>query len=781
MQREKILVGNYQYIVDKYLYSESQVIYTNNFVILRGFSLYNNNILNNIIIDKDIYILDIYSYNELKRELLTKLIEKNNIDFNNLIGEITIDEILYILSEDNNDINNIDIKNIIIETIKKCKNTNINIDSIVFPIFNNNLNNNCNYSDIFTKYNDTMTILSFLQDKEAYKLYNKNNLLANIECDIIRIYHPMIKSDISSIVHIMNYMNNINFHYFCNRYDNIEYNSLDEIRIDNNIYSEYIEFKIPNISKLFDNNIYYKENLLNIKISDDNKNFIESKTINNTLYNFNLFLQPYIIDYDESLKTYIKTFLKNKIIGFESNYLNNEHSLNLFLYPYNEISEINNLYIMDNNLTLSTLCFTEDYKLNLSSKLGFDEFTGKLVIKNKFEYPKSYILKEHQNWFDIYKYYNNVSNEDYNILLNNYFDNIDSLKGQSLYLLLIYNDDLYIYDNYELKYIDDNYYFNINQKINNYTLNKILFNSNNIDKIYSLNNKSIDYVSINNITLNFNNNIYNSGKLFIFTTKESLNNYFNNIELNDSLTDNNFIGYQLIVSSDYKFNNIIYNNYYNIDLNKYISSGNTDLGFNIDINNIFNSWKELPNKLIAQVNFIDKFTGNILVGNYVIITKEWFKYIINKLNLYKLTTLYNKEKNMGKIIDLNNVDNVNFINNINVNINNKSDNNDNLSSNINKQNKVILYRPYFYRTQELQNVSIRKNIKQNIGINLADYMTKVESFKLSINDNIYVEIGRSDIYVIFNIDAKSLSISAGTYDIFNQDDEYISTGQYTIY
>ena len=73
------------------------------------------------------------------------------------------------------------------------------------------------------------------------------------------------------------------------------------------------------------------------------------------------------------------------------------------------------------------------------------------------------------------------------------------------------------------------------------------------------------------------------------------------------------------------------------------------------------------------------------------------------------------------------------------------------------------------------------NVTQNIGINLSQYMTKVETFKLIIENTEYVEVGRNDIYVIFSIPASKLNTNSGTYDIVNQDDEYISSGNWKIY
>ena len=108
------------------------------------------------------------------------------------------------------------------------------------------------------------------------------------------------------------------------------------------------------------------------------------------------------------------------------------------------------------------------------------------------------------------------------------------------------------------------------------------------------------------------------------------------------------------------------------------------------------------------------------------------------------------------------------------------------SSDDNKINAVsanvpkIIYKPIFYRVGNLQNLSIRENVTQNIGINLVDFMTKVETFKLNIDGTQYVEYARNDIFVIFKVNAQNIINTAGTYDITNQDDEYISSGSWSI-
>ena len=92
----------------------------------------------------------------------------------------------------------------------------------------------------------------------------------------------------------------------------------------------------------------------------------------------------------------------------------------------------------------------------------------------------------------------------------------------------------------------------------------------------------------------------------------------------------------------------------------------------------------------------------------------------------------------------------------------------------------IIYKPIFYRVQELDSIKLEESLTQNIGINMVNYMTKSNTFKLLLNDNTYIESSRSSIYVIFRINASELSESYGRYHILNEDDEYISSGSWRI-
>jgi hypothetical protein len=92
----------------------------------------------------------------------------------------------------------------------------------------------------------------------------------------------------------------------------------------------------------------------------------------------------------------------------------------------------------------------------------------------------------------------------------------------------------------------------------------------------------------------------------------------------------------------------------------------------------------------------------------------------------------------------------------------------------------IIYKPIFYRTQDLQNIKIQRNVTQNIGVNLLTYLSKVETFYITIDDKQFIETGRNDVYVIFSVQANLLTTNGGSYHISNQDNEYISSGSWSL-
>ena len=190
---------------------------------------------------------------------------------------------------------------------------------------------------------------------------------------------------------------------------------------------------------------------------------------------------------------------------------------------------------------------------------------------------------------------------------------------------------------------------------------------------------------------------------------------------------------------------------------------------------MFDRWTSLPDILVFRCFFVDRWLGTVITSNPVIISQESFRYFINTSNK-NIVDWTGDQIVVDKIDDMKK-DNINFIDKITCVIKKKETQNNTVPQ---RASTKVLYKPIFFRTQDLQTITLRTNLTQNIGVNLSEYMTKVETFKLSIGDCQFTEIARNDIYVIFSINSAALSDTSGTYHISNQDDEYISSGKYNI-
>ena len=279
------------------------------------------------------------------------------------------------------------------------------------------------------------------------------------------------------------------------------------------------------------------------------------------------------------------------------------------------------------------------------------------------------------------------------------------------------------------------------------------------------------YPNINNSSLK---EIY---LLFNGSTENDYENFENMMDEDNELFGEKYdkidkTGFYIEISTDKSFDNVFFK--YQLKIENIIEN----LVF--PLSNIFDTWEDLPNLLIYRVSYIDKVNCNIITSNPIIITKEWYKYLINessvkKLKLNKIIKLDKDNMVLNEI----NKENILFIDKINCSII-KSNENEN-SINIKKVNTPkIIYKPIFYKTSDLQNINLKSNVSQNIGIDLSEYLTKVETFKLFIEQKEYVEIGRNDIFVIFSINTNEIESTNGKYIITNVDGEYISDGNYFI-
>lgn len=718
MTRNIINIGSHKYLIEHYnaIDDMKNSQYAAEFVMLRNFT-----IMNNIVYDNDIYIIQKDHLNEYIEEL------KNN---NNKYG-----------------------------------------DSISFPITDSNINNYSNsYVRFNASFNDDSLYNTFNDSINGEDTYELKEIIVNsitgkkvlknkkIKCNKIRIYHPSTKLNLNAIVDINNVINNIKFHYLCRPIKKYASHSEKEIKLNNEVYSEFIEIYYPNIEELFkinldgSYNVYYEEDY-NIIASTRNEKFInsimsnssdlehsefmpdeDSLETNTQIVPINLLIQPYRIveeyaadsefNYNDNVaddeKIFVKLYIKTHN-SIENNYLS--YPININIYPYSDIDIQNNVYMIDENLPQATISINDECKFNLMSRLGFSD--GIISVVSLFNYPnKSYFYNLYKDdettspMLEAYKYYNNVSDDHYTLFVN---------------------EDIQ-------KEIAD------------------------IDAVNSISPEIIQTVKeVANVNYVDKNEILNVWKeIMKRTILEEYEEEFG--------TPGNFVGFKIDIATDMKFKHIIYTknirvNFHDID------------DFSFKLNGIFEKWEQKPDKLIVKTAFYDHIIGIEIVSNLVIITKEWFKYLINNVNIYRLSALSDINKNKGqlddnmKVIELKE-DNINFINKISCFVNKKEDNATIISKGINQR---IILKPIFYKVKDLQNIQLRSTLPQKIGINLSEYMSKVETFKIIIGNNEFVEYGRNDIFVIFEIDPSVLNGTNGKYDITNEEGTYLSSGNWSMY
>lgn len=728
MTQNIVNIGAYKYLVEHYDANvdmkDNQ--YSAEFLMLRNFT-----VLNNIIYDNDIYIIERKYFEEYKDEL-----------------------------------------------IKNRKSTG---KTLAFPITNLKVNS---YSNSYKKFNNIFNIYGddingALIDSNGnfthnvYELYHINedidqygNTLtrklekARIKCDKIKIYHPLTLKRLNMIVDICNYMNGINFHYLCKPIDTYTSKTENELKFNNETYSEYVEIYFPNLSELFKIDdegkyyVYYKEDF-NIIASTQNEKFINTILSNSSniehseLFNgeqvvpLNLLVQPYRIveEYDanydlnfndtvtDDKKMFVKLYLKNNV----ATNTNNSSNINMILYPYYDIDETTNIYLLYPGIMPGYLHTSNESKFKLMSRTGFSD--GIISIVTLFDYPnKSY-------FYNKAKLIN--SNEDNSLLTS---EKTSPIKEAYKY----YNN------------VDDHYY-------NLFINEEIVQELEDIDKVDSISQEIIQQVKeISNINYVDKNEILNEWKRLMKET--ILKEYEEEFQ-----TPANFLGYKIKIATDMSFKHIIYEKNMRVNFN--------DLDdFAFKLNGIFEGWNEKPEQLLCKIMFYDRLLGIELTSNLVIITKEWFKYLINDNSyVFRLSNLSFINKENGQqdmnVIDLKD-NKVNFINTIKCIVNKKG--NDELNVNKINYNQKVIFKPIFYKVKDLQNISLRPNINQKIGINLSEYLSKIGVFKIVIENTEYVEIGRNNIFVIFEINSNNLIDQSGTYNLIDNEGNYISSGNWSI-
>ena len=231
--------------------------------------------------------------------------------------------------------------------------------------------------------------------------------------------------------------------------------------------------------------------------------------------------------------------------------------------------------------------------------------------------------------------------------------------------------------------------------------------------------------------------------------------------LGDSLE---MVKYTCIVSSDYLSKNIIHEE---------ISYSDRVDDFLFPMKDLFSKWSQVPDNVYVRLIMEDRAIGKNCSSPTVLFTKDKLKYTINEQQYTRLSI---KKKETD--IDDMNKENFNFISNMNCRIVKSNDDKQQIQKN--SFQPRIIYKPIFFKVQDLQNIVLRSNMSQNIGISLSSYVNKVDEFILSIGENKWHESSRTSSFVIFNVNSKLIKEATGKYDILTSDNEYLSTGNYTI-
>ena len=231
--------------------------------------------------------------------------------------------------------------------------------------------------------------------------------------------------------------------------------------------------------------------------------------------------------------------------------------------------------------------------------------------------------------------------------------------------------------------------------------------------------------------------------------------------LGDSLE---MVKYTCIVSSDYLSKNIIHEE---------ISYSDRVDDFLFPMKDLFSKWSQVPDNVYVRLIMEDRAIGKNCSSPTVLFTKDKLKYTINEQQYTRLSI---KKKETD--IDDMNKENFNFISNMNCRIVKSNDDKQQIQKN--SVQPRIIYKPIFFKVQDLQNIILRSNMSQNIGISLSSYVNKVDEFILSIGENKWHESSRTSSFVIFNVNSKLIKEATGKYDILTSDNEYLSTGNYTI-
>lgn len=632
--------------------------------------------------------------------------------------------------------------------------------------------------DINTNYFDELSSPrtdSFLSSALVYGLYEKNSsgdfINTSIKQNVLRIYKPHTSKNQSIVLHCYTYINNIKVHVLCrdiNWYEREE-NEKTYVHSDteqyehHNFYTTYIDVLIPDLDYLFSNNIYYKENLNAGDVicfdisSDDGKKMYEryKKSVSGMYVSLGAFELPFsIIKKEVNVSSVIQNSTQNVNNGWSQSKANNT------MWLYNG----------DGNV--------------LEAATYVKRYVPDLMHTTRQAQQKHALTVQFVPYDSSYKYIYNNSNAKY------WYDK--RVRGFGSNKCLVMSDT---YETQTTQFFGDS---RIRLK------SRIGFNDD--GQISVLN--EFDFPLKENKEL--------------FPDFNAAYEYYNGVELTDYVGivddedeegwwDSDYeesmqCGAVFEIFADKFYKDRLYKETYGFKtIEETLSDGKTTIhhpiieDFAFSLGGLFTDWSQWPGVTFLRCTFVDKYIGKKIYGNVCTLAKEQFKFLINDdtknvkvdttgTSIIKTTLPEYYPTDILKEENVMNKSRFNFLNNIRVNViapTSAPAATVTSQSNKTSQSKII-YKPVFYKVHDVNSIKLRQGITQNVGVNLMDWMTKVETFKIVMNTVTLIEYARNDNYVIFNINTDKIILATdtntlgGEYHVLNQDDEYITSGKWSV-
>jgi len=604
---------------------------------------------------------------------------------------------------------------------------------------------------------------------------------ASILCDKIRVWWPVNKKRVDFIVHAYSYVNDIHFHWVCESSKIVERVCDHEVRVGMNKYLEHIDLVVPSIDCLMlpANNYCINDVMSEISNGFNPKErqladwlVDNSQDESSTVMMLADFIRPYAIkktteevddgiDGDGNAKKrkvdhLMKVFIREDSTTMASQYINN--SMNISLFPYSGISS--NEYVLEDGMLPSMLFSSHENSLRLSAKLGFDN--KRVALVNEFLFPGK---EEDQHEYDeqkhgpiadkiarqvteYYKMFYVKDEYDYESdeMFGDESEAVNSIK-QTGFVIQIANDTKFDDPIYESK-IDtespsDCFIYDFS-----FSLDGLVSSLEEIPETLVMRSLFIDKslgiaISSNPVVL----------------TKEWMK-----LMVNDTPTPAIWVSRQNDLTRESYMR--VKNGYNFIDKVNCVISEDEDTMLARKMRSIAESISSMQLGEISSIPELDIDIEEALDDN----SPENVDVTLKLNDIVKINESIKKMNDMKESLDA--------ISRMIVENDKKNSFVDRASSDMITK---IVYKPIFYKTQDLQNITLRKSTSQNIGINLSQYMNKVQVFTMKIGETVVKESSRNDAFVIFKIDANTLDSDGGTYTIMDEDFEYISSGNYSIY